>query len=133
MRELPTSQPEILWIALGSPDGQTLLINDKDPLPGARRIPASESVQVSFSQWWAVPGAPVSGDWSVVQRADGVLQWAYQSKPLYSWLAEKTPAEVATNVGLTETATAKFAENAVVAGSLLPPEGWRVARFKPGK
>ena len=130
MRELPTSQPEILWIALGSDKGQTLLINDKDP-PGVSNCLGKCASE--FQPVVAATGAAVSGDWSVVQRSDGVLQWAYQSKPLYSWSAEKTPAEVATNVGLTETATAKFAENAVVAGSLLPPEGWQVARFKPAK
>ena len=26
-----------------------------------------------------------SGDWSVVTRDDGAKQWAYKSKPLYTW------------------------------------------------
>ena len=32
------------------------------------------------------------------------MQWAYQSRPLYTWSQEEEPGEVATNVGLTETA-----------------------------
>ncbi len=26
-----------------------------------------------------------SGSWSVIQRDDGTMQWAYESKPLYTW------------------------------------------------
>src|SRR5690606_25595346 len=31
VRELPISQPEILWIRLGDRDGRTVLIHDEDP------------------------------------------------------------------------------------------------------
>jgi len=64
-----------------------------------------------------------------VRRADGTHQWAYQSHPLYTWSKEKTPGEVATNVGLKESANLKLAEEATEAGSLLPPALWHVARI----
>ena len=128
VRELPISQPEILWVRIGDADGRTVLIHDKDKprVSNCRRECAEE-----FPPLLAPRDAKAFGDWSLVRREDGTRQWAYQSRPLYTWVKEQAPGEVATNVGLTETANSKLAENPVVAGSLLPPEGWQVARFTP--
>jgi len=128
VRELPVSQPEILWIAIGSAEGGTLMFRDAD---GPDSSGCTGSCAEEFRPAQVHAGATASGEWSIVRRPDGTNQWAYQGRPLYSWSKEQVPAEVATNVGLTETATAKFAEDEVVAGSLMPPEGWQVARFTP--
>jgi len=128
VRELPISQPEILWIRLGDRDGRTVLIHDEDP---AQMSSCAAECAAEFPPLVAPRGAKAFGDWSIVRRADGSHQWAYQSHPLYTWQKEQVPGEVATNVGLTETANSKLAENPVVAGSLMPPPNWRVARFEP--
>jgi len=33
----------------------------------------------------ATPGSKAQGDWSVIGREDGTLQWAYKDKPLYTF------------------------------------------------
>jgi predicted lipoprotein with Yx(FWY)xxD motif len=128
VRELPISQPEILWVRIGDADGRTVFTHDQD---AARVSKCDAECAKEFPPLLAPRGAKAFGDWSLVRRADGSRQWAYQSRPLYTWSQEQAPGEVATNVGLTETANSKLAETPVVAGSLLPPEGWRVARFTP--
>lgn len=129
VRELPISQPEILWVRPGDADGRTLLTFHKDEAGVSR---CTGECANEFPPLVAPRGAKAFGNWSIVKRDDGIRQWAYQSRPLYTWTGEQIPGEVATNVGLTETANSKFAEDAVVAGELLPPEGWEVARFTPG-
>jgi predicted lipoprotein with Yx(FWY)xxD motif len=130
VRELPVSQPEILWLRPGDGEGRTLLTYDADKSGKAACLDACAK---EFPPLVAPRGAKANGDWSVVRRKDGVRQWAYQQRPLYIWSKEVTPGEVATNVGLTETANSKLAEDAVQAGSLMPPDGWQVARFEPAK
>jgi predicted lipoprotein with Yx(FWY)xxD motif len=34
-----------------------------------------------------------SGDWSVVTRDDGGKQWAYKSKPVYTWAKDTKPGD----------------------------------------
>ena len=129
VRELEFSIALVLWNRIGDADGRTLFISDGDQ-PGAANCVGECAKE--FPPLLAAPGAKAFGDWSLVPRASGKMQWAYQSHPLYTWSQEEEPGEVATNVGLIETANQKLAQSATVAGSLLPPEGWRVARFEPG-
>lgn len=35
-----------------------------------------------------------SGNWSVVVRDDGSRQWAYKTKPLYTWVKDTKPGDV---------------------------------------
>ena len=28
------------------------------------------------------------GDWTVIERTDGILQWAYEGKPVYLWIKD---------------------------------------------
>jgi predicted lipoprotein with Yx(FWY)xxD motif len=128
MRELSASQPQYLWDRPGDADGRTLLTSDKDAAGSSSCLDACAQ---EFPPLLASRGAKAFGDWSLIARADGAHQWAYQSHALYTWSKEKDPGQVATNVALTETANLKLAENAVKAGSLLPPAGWQVARFNP--
>jgi predicted lipoprotein with Yx(FWY)xxD motif len=128
MRPAPLSEPQFIWNRLGDAGGQTLLISDKDP-PG--RSSCDSTCAQEFPPLFATACARAFGDWSVIRRSDGTRQWAYQSHALYTWTKEKKPGEVAINVGLEETANLKLAEEAAKAGSLLPPAGWRVAKFVP--
>ncbi len=128
VRELPNSSDQVLWTRLGDAEGRTLLRSHADS-PGVSRCDATCAVE--FPPLLADASATPFGDWSVVRRSAGRLQWAYQSSPLYSWSQEQEPGEVATNVGLSETTTLKTAGGLARAGSLLPPVGWDVARFEP--
>jgi len=42
----------------------------------------------------AEAGAKAEGEWSLVKRDDGTLQWAYDGKPLYTFINDKQPGEV---------------------------------------
>lgn len=41
-----------------------------------------------------VAPATVSGDWSVVDRKDGIMQLAYKGQPLYLWVKDSKPGDV---------------------------------------
>ena len=34
------------------------------------------------------------GEWTVVGRDDGSRQWAYKTKPLYTWAKDMKPGDV---------------------------------------
>ena len=38
-------------------------------------------------------GAADDGDWTVISRDDGSLQWAYMGSPLYTYKADKKPGD----------------------------------------
>jgi predicted lipoprotein with Yx(FWY)xxD motif len=38
--------------------------------------------------------AKASGDWTIITRDDGSKQWAYKSKPLYSWSKDQKPGDM---------------------------------------
>jgi predicted lipoprotein with Yx(FWY)xxD motif len=126
-RELTLSQPDILWVRPGDAVGRTLLTSAADA-PGVSKC--VDACAREFVPFVAAKGAKAAGAWTVVKRADGARQWAYQGQPLYTWVKEEEAGEVAINVGLTEGSGAKLAERKIGAGNLLPPEGWQVARFK---
>jgi len=128
VRELALSQPEFLWMRPGDAQGRTLFVYNGDA-PGV-----SKCVDECAKEWVPLPAASNArafGDWSVVKRPDGTGQWAYKSKPLYSWVKEEIPGDVATTVGVTEVSNSKLAENALKLGTLTPPDDWKVARFEP--
>jgi predicted lipoprotein with Yx(FWY)xxD motif len=38
--------------------------------------------------------AKAMGEWTVVKRTDGSMQWAYDGKPLYTFVKDKKPGDV---------------------------------------
>lgn len=128
VRELSASAAQLLWTRLGDEEGRTLLFAEGYRTGGAACVAACAA---EFPPLLARSGAEPFADWSLLRRPDGRLQWAYQLRPLHTWSREEEPGEVATNVGLAETANLKLAERPEAAGALLPPPGWRVARFEP--
>ena len=128
VRELSASAAQMLWTRLGDEEGRTLLFAEDGRTGGAACVGACAG---EFPPLLAPDGAEPFADWSLLRRPDGHLQWAYQLRPLHTWSREEEPGEVATNVGLAETANLKLAERPEAAGALLPPPGWRVARFEP--
>lgn len=130
VRELQASAAQVLWTRLGDAEGRTLLFR-ADGGPGGAGC--ADACAREFPPLTAPADARPFGDWSLVRRPAGRLQWAYRSHPLHTWSREEEPGEVATNVGLAETANLKLAERPAAAGALLPPAGWRVARFEPAR
>ncbi len=128
VRELPLSQPEFLWMRPGDANGRTLFVSAADTAGVSKCNAECAKEWIPLA---VLPGAKGFGDWSVIKRADGASQWAYKTLPLYTWVKEEVPGDVATTVGVTEVANSKLAENAVRLGTLTPPDGWTVARFEP--
>ena len=76
------------------------------------------------------------GDWTLVKRPEGA-QWAYQGKPLYTYAKE---AELAQKVDtllhqglLVDQGPGRGADAKPPKNSVMPPEGWTLARFNPEK
>ena len=48
-------------------------------------------------QWIPVPATAdaqtMAPNWAVVQRSDGMRQWAYKGKPLYTWVGDTKPGD----------------------------------------
>lgn len=42
----------------------------------------------------AASGSAVSGDWTIVTRDDGTMQWAYKGKPLYTFAKDTKPGDI---------------------------------------
>ncbi len=38
-----------------------------------------------------------SGEYSIIKRKDGTLQWAYQNAPLYTWFKDSKPGDMTGN------------------------------------
>ena len=42
----------------------------------------------------AASGSAASGDWTMVTRDDGTMQWAYKGKPLYTFAKDTKPGDI---------------------------------------
>ena len=120
LRELSTSSDQYLWTRLADAQGRTLFY------PADDRECAGFCAE-EFPPLLAANDAEPFDDWSLVRRPAGDKQWAYQSRPLHTWLGEREAGEVALAVALAEGANPTLDD-----ASLLPPDKWRVARFDPG-
>lgn len=63
-------------------DGMTLYIFDKD-VPGTSNC--YEQCAINWPPALAGEGAVAEGDFTLVERTDGTLQWAHNGMPLYLW------------------------------------------------
>jgi predicted lipoprotein with Yx(FWY)xxD motif len=143
VRDQGGDQPVLLWYRPGDANGRTLFWFDQGR---PKTATCTGECAQEFPPLTASRAAKPFGDWSIVRRADGTRQWTYQSHPLYTWVKEKVPGDVATNVGLSERPPPRSAGLACDVGddqrcrgarantpkqkSLLPP-GWQVVRFTP--
>lgn len=70
--------------------GMTLYTFDKDE--GGK----SACVDTCAQNWpplLADKGAKAMGEYSLITRADGAMQWAYRGKPLYLWSKDSKPGD----------------------------------------
>lgn len=71
-------------------DGMTLYVFDKDS--GT----ASACYNACASNWpplLAPKGATAQGDFGLIERTDGAMQWTYHGKPLYLWAKDDKPGD----------------------------------------
>lgn len=75
---------------LANAKGMTLYVFDKD-------TPSVSNCRGECAQKWppmmAAADSVGEGDFSVVQRDDGSKQWAYKSRPLYTWIKDAQPGD----------------------------------------
>lgn len=100
-------------LALGAPaSAQTGPATTADTAKGKTLVNAKGMTLYSFdrdsvgksacngpcSQNWpalaATPADAAAGDWTVITRDDGSKQWAYKTKPLYSFAKDTKPGDV---------------------------------------
>lgn len=75
---------------LGDAKGKSLYTTDKDAVGKSSCVDACATTRPPLV---APADAKAFADWSVVSRADGVKQWAYQGKPLYTFAQDAKPGE----------------------------------------
>lgn len=78
-------------IAFTDPRGMTLYTYKKDP-------PGKSACVDACAKTWLPALAPVyatpAGDWSIIVRDGGAKQWAYKSRPLYTYVKDVDPGSV---------------------------------------
>jgi len=71
--------------------GMTLYTFDKDT---AGMTNCYDQCAVNWPPFAAGADAMAEGGWSVVERKDGSKMWAYDGKPLYTFIGDKAPGDV---------------------------------------
>ncbi len=77
--------------ALVDSKGMTLYVFDRDTAGVSN---CNDKCATNWPPLMAVAGAAGSGRWTVVTRADGGKQWAYQGKPVYTFNKDTKPGDV---------------------------------------
>jgi len=72
--------------------GMTLYVFDKDAA-GSGKSACNGDCATNWPPLTAAAGDKASGDYSIVTRDDGSLQWAYKGKPLYRWSKDQKPGD----------------------------------------
>lgn len=73
-------------------DGMTLYIFDNDPA-GAGKSVCNGDCAAKWPPLMATAKDKAAGDYSIVTRDDGGLQWAFKGKPLYLWIKDQKPGD----------------------------------------
>ncbi len=71
-------------------NGMTLYVFDKD---GKGISNCYDQCATNWPPLMAADGAMANGDWSLVTRKDGSMQWAYDGMPLYTWKNDIKPGD----------------------------------------
>lgn len=71
--------------------GMTLYTFDKD---ADGKSACNGGCAANWPPLMAEEGAMAEGAWSVITRDDGAKQWAYDGKPLYTWVKDTKPGDV---------------------------------------
>lgn len=81
---------------LTTPSGAALYVFDKDRTTGGSPGPSTcyDQCAQTWPPFLADAAAKPNGDWSLEARKDGAQQWAYKSRPLYTFKRDQTPGKV---------------------------------------
>ncbi|AWY42117.1 hypothetical protein DKY63_20280 [Pseudomonas putida] len=71
--------------------GMTLYTFDKDS--GGKSMCNDECAK-NWPPMMAPAGAKAEGKWTVIKRDDGHMQYAYDGKPLYTFIKDKAPGDM---------------------------------------
>jgi predicted lipoprotein with Yx(FWY)xxD motif len=71
--------------------GMTLYTFDKDS--GGKSM-CNEDCAKNWPPMMAPAGATAEGKWSVIKRDDGKMQYAYDGKPLYTFVKDTKPGDM---------------------------------------
>lgn len=86
------SQAKVTGDLLTDEAGLTLYTFDNDAtVPG--RSACTGACLNMWTPLFASADAKATGDYTLVKRDDGQLQWAYKGKPLYRWYNDKKPGD----------------------------------------
>ena len=72
--------------------GMTLYTFDKDT--GGKSVCTGDCAK-NWPPLAAKASDKASGKWSIITRDDGSMQWAYDGKPLYTFMKDKKPGDMA--------------------------------------
>lgn len=84
-------QPQGHGWRLTTADGMTLYVYGRDVEPGVSNC--IEDCAVTWPPYVAAPDATGDADWSIINRPDGIRQWAFQTKPLYTYSLDQGPGD----------------------------------------
>ncbi|HEY8595976.1 MAG TPA: hypothetical protein VIL84_12105 [Devosiaceae bacterium] len=87
IKTMQSDKGEILTDA----NGMTLYTFDKDT---AGTSNCYDQCAVNWPPLAAASGAMADGDFSLVTRKDGTMQWAYKGMPLYGWIKDTAPGDM---------------------------------------
>lgn len=84
---------------LAAPDGRTLYVYDGDQIDRGQQGKSSCNKECAdrWPPFKAEGGAQRAGDWSIIVREDGIRQWAYKGRPLYTWAKDVGPGQIGGN------------------------------------
>jgi predicted lipoprotein with Yx(FWY)xxD motif len=86
-KEMKTSAGTVL----ADPKGMTLYTYDKDEKGKSN---CTDQCAVNWPPAMAMPTDKPVGDLTIIKRPDGMLQWADEGKPLYTFIQDKKPGDV---------------------------------------
>jgi predicted lipoprotein with Yx(FWY)xxD motif len=70
--------------------GMTLYTFDKDT---AGKSVCNGQCATNWPPMLVADGGKAAGDWTIVTRDDGLKQWAYKGRPVYSWVKDTKPGD----------------------------------------
>ncbi len=87
VKTMDTANGEILTDA----KGMTLYIFDKDAMDTSN---CYDDCAVKWPPLMADASAKADGEFTLIKRKDGSMQWAHEGMPLYLWQDDKKPGDV---------------------------------------
>lgn len=105
------------------------------PYPGGLDLPDLDKRQSCTAMWppvLAEAKAKPVGDWTIIKRSDGRLQWAYDHQPLYTSHLDQTPGDTRGAATMFRGGGSPAVRVPVGPPTALPP-GFRVAGTMNGR